>query len=394
MSSRRSLLIVALVVAAGFVIGLRLMRRTPPVPPPAVAKATPAPAAVAIAPEPTRSPQRFVQRTETELPIIDQGLTPAQAKVVAARYREAAQYPRTSRPLTDGMDPIARSRMPKVEPNWDDKHREAKLLAYPSMTAFEAPGDVVIYGEVVELHESEQREADPRGDRPPRLRQARVPASVMRGVIQTTDGRQVATIQFHDDGTHGDAQANDDFFTATYTPDPDRPDDFRGQFQVLALAETAKGEEVTAQTEFVYNVQKAHLTGSYRDSLVDGNLQIDVELEVEDAGTFRVEGTLAATSDASMVGYARGEASLTPGRHWIPMVYWGRIFHKMKKDGPYLLWSVVLSTLGGATPIESDVVPNAHTTGPYTVSQFDDKSFDDPDYTRKADQADAIAAGK
>lgn len=376
-------------------IGRLLLRRTPSAPPPVVAKATPAPATVAVQPQPTRSPARFVQRTETELPILDRTMTPAQAKAVAARYRQAAQYPRTSRPLTDGMDPIGQSRMPKVDPQWDDKHREAKLLAYPSMTAFEAPGDVVIYGEVVELHESEERaKADDRGDRAPRLHQNRVAASAMRGVIQTADGRQVATLAFHDDGTHGDAQADDDFFAATYTPDPDRPDDFRGQFQVLVLAETPKGEEVTAQTEFVYNVQKAHLTRNYRDAIADGNLQIDVEVEVEEAGTFRVEGTLAATSDASMVGYARGEASLEPGRHWIPMVYWGRIFHTMKKDGPYLLWSVVLSTLGGPTPVESDVMPSAHTTGPYTVSDFDEKSFDDPEYTRKADEADAIAAGK
>jgi hypothetical protein len=386
MSSRRVLIVAIVVVAvlAGFFL---LRSAPPPKPPPPAPRASATPESVAVAPAPTASPVRLVQRTETYLEPVDE--SQLAAKQAAARYRKAARYPRTSWPLENGIDPIAKSRMPAVDNDWKGKERQTRLLAYPSLTIFEAPGDIVIYGEVVELHQLEKPpERDSRGDRGPNVRQTRVPATSMRGVIQTADGVQVATIEFRDDGTKGDAQAGDYFFTATYTPDPDRPDDFRGDFQVIVLAETEKGEEVSATTGFTYSVQKAHLTGQYRDSIVQGNLQIEGEVEVEETGRFVLKGTLAATADAKMVGFGKSEVvELTPGTHWIPMTYYGLMFHDMKADGPYTLFSVVLATRVGTTESESDVVPNAHTTAAYKVSDFGDQPFNDPEMMQKAADA-------
>ncbi len=385
MSSRR--LLIAAIVLVALLAGFFLMRPASPPEAPPAPKASPTPARVAVAPESTASPVRLVQRTETYLEPVDE--TKLGAQQAAARYRKAARYPRTSWALEDGIDPIAKSRMPAVDDDWKGKEKTTRLLTYPSLTIFEAPGDVVIYAEVVELHELEQRpEPDAHGDRAPNVRQTRVPATSMRGIIQTMEGVQVATLAFRDDGSKGDAQAGDDFFTVTYTPDPDRPDDFRGEFQVLVLAETAKGEEITATTGFVYSVQKAHLTGHYRDSLVRGNLQIEGEVEVEEAGRFRLKGTLVATADARMVGFATSDVvALEPGTHWIPMTFYGLMFHDMKADGPYSLFSIVLASLAGTTESEGDVVPNAHTTGPYKMTDFGDQPFNDPEYMQKAADA-------
>src|SRR6185369_16292995 len=148
-----------------------------------------------------------------------------------------------------------------------------------------------------------------------------------------------------------------------YTPDPDRPKDFRGQYQAIVQAESEKGDTLTAATSFVYSVQIAHLTGHYRDSIVDGNLQIEVEVAGEDAGRVRVEGTLVTTVDAKMLGYAYADANVAPNATtWIPLTYYGLIFHDMKAPGPYSLFSTMLSTLDSDVAQESDVVPNAHTT--------------------------------
>jgi hypothetical protein len=388
--SRRPLLIVALVAVAGFAAGLFLLRR-PSAPPKPLPRATGTPAAIAIAPTPqaSRTPGQVV-RTETQFePVDDDQITAKQAAAAAARYRKAARYPRTSRPLDDGLDPIATSRSPKVDFEGDDKHREPRLLTYPSITRFEAPNEVTIYAEIVELREVEK---DPRKPDRPRLQSFRVDGRNVRGVIETPDGRQVATLQFRDDGSRGDAQANDKFFTATYTPDPDKPDAFRGKFQVIVRGETPKGDEVTASTEFVYSVQTARLTGQYRDSLVDGNLRIDAEVEAEDPGRYRVEGTLVTTADAKMIGYAYSDVDLVAGRSWVPLTYYGLIFHDMKADGPYSLFSLVLSTLAAdGTPEEGEVVPSPYTTGKYEVGQFGTAPFNDPEYVRKAEHYDAIA---
>ena len=391
--SRRPLLILAVLAVAGLLAAL-LMRRAPeekkPVPVAVQATAV----AVAAAPQPTRSPQRSIVRTETAFePIDDAQITGDQAKAAAARYRKAARYPRTSRPLEEGLDPIATTRIPKVDHEGDGR-REPRLLAYPALTNFEAPGEVVIYAEVVELRMAPDRGERGRDQERERLKQFRIGAQSIRGVLQTNDGVTIAPLQFHDDGTHGDAQPNDDYFTATYTPDPDAPKAFRGQYQVLVQAQPDKGPELTTTTSFVYSVQIAHLTGHYRDAIVDGNLQIDAELEVEEAGRFRIESTLIRTVDAKMITYGYGEADLGIGTHWVPLTYYGLNFHDMKADGPYSMFSTMLSTIDANGAQESDVVPNAHTTKPYKVAEFGKQPFNDPEYTQKAEYYENLARSK
>ena len=75
------------------------------------------------------------------------------------------------------------------------------------------------------------------------------------------------------------------------------------------MAISPDGDPLSATNTFTYTVQTAHLTGSYRDSLVDGNLQIDAEIEVEEPGRFYLEGTLVTAADAKMVGYAYADSS-------------------------------------------------------------------------------------
>ena len=393
MSRRPLLIIVVLLALAGALFAIFGGRAPapPPPPPPPKATATPEPE-VEVKPSP--GPAREIVRTETYFEPLDDGkITAEQAAAAAAKYRKAARFPRSSRPLDDGLDPIATSRAPKVDFEGDAKHPEPRLLAYPSITSFESPGDVVIYAEVVELRMAEAYDEDGKRGRE-RLQQFRTGARAMRGVLQTLDGVTVGPLAFHDDGSHGDATGADDLWTATFTPDPDRPNDFRGQYQAVVQAESLKGDTLDATTTFVYSVQIAHLTGRYRDAIVDGNLQIEAELEVEEAGQFRVEATLVTTSNAKMIGYAHAEADLQPGTHWVPLVYYGLIFHDMKAPGPYSLFSVMLSTLGGPVPQESDVVPNAHTTKAYAIDDFGNEPFNDPELMQRADYYDQQAKAK
>lgn len=394
--ARRPLVILVVFAVVG--VAVALLARRSPAPPKAPAVVAVGPTAPPIAEDegggehPHRAPERTVVRTQTYFEPVDEAkLTSEQAAAAAARYRRAARFPRTSRPLEDGLDPIARSRAPKVDFD-DDKHPEPHLLVYPSLTGFESPSEVVIYAEVMEVQMASAH--DERRPERQRAQQLRTGARSVRGVLQTMDGVVVAPLAFYDDGTHGDAQPEDDLFTATYTPDPDRPNDFRGQYQVVAQAESLKGDTLTASTSFVYSVQIAHLTGRYRDSIVDGNLQVEGEVEVDEPGRFRLEGTLVTTADAKMLGYAYADADLDAGTHWIPLVYYGLIFHDMKAPGPYSLFSVMLSTLGGDVAQESDVVPNAHTTKKYAIDDFGSAPFNDPEYMAKAQHYDDIARAK
>jgi hypothetical protein len=100
------------------------------------------------------------------------------------------------------------------------------------------------------------------------------------------------------------------------------------------------------------------------------------------------------TADAKMLGYGYADVDLTPGTHWVPIMYYGLIFHDMKANGPYSMFSVVLSALGGKSIIESDVVPNAHTTAAYKMSDFGTEPFNDPEYMQKAAHYDEVERQK
>ncbi len=391
MSSRRELLIATAIVVVALVVGFVWMsRRSPEETAPAqrVAAAPQRTAAVAVGPTAASTPQRYTIRTESVIEI-PAGMTPEQAKATAARYRRLARFPRTSRPIEDGIDPIAADRSAKWERSGSPKERGPHLIVFTTDTSYEAPATIVIHAQVVQMEgkeERKQREGDPQ--------EVRVEARAIQGEVRGPNGAPAATIEFRDDGKENDAQADDRFFTASLTPDPDRPDAFRGQHTVEVTALAGSGEELTATTGFFYGVPTAHLTGQYRDSIVDGHLRIEAEVVVEEAGQFQLEGTLVTTANAEMLAYARHVASLTPGTTWIPLTYYGLILRERKADGPYSLFAVTLSRVGNDGLEETDVIPNAHTTRAYAVTDFSDQPFNDPEYLAAADRLDAIAQGR
>ena len=96
-----------------------------------------------------------------------------------------------------------------------------------------------------------------------------------------------------------------------------------------------------------------------------------------------------------LLGYAYADADVAPSATtWIPLTYYGLIFHDMKAPGPYSLFSTMLSTLDSDVAQESDVVPNAHTTKAYKVDEFGSQPFNDPEYMQKAAHYDDLAKSK
>jgi hypothetical protein len=233
------------------------------------------------------------------------------------------------------------------------------LVVWPDRTGFEAPSPIVLYAYLVH----DERKVDPKE---------------IRGQIRTQQGGVLVTLDFHDDGSNGDAQANDRLYTAVVAPGRERAVEFKGAQLVEVRAETANGEERVATTGFLYSIPLAHLTGRYRDEIVDGNLVVSAEVRVDAAGRFHLEATLAEP-DGTPLGWAQNAQVLEPGTAWIPLTYWGLMFRERGANGPYLLASVALSTTGEMPNQKNDVVWSAHMTKPYDVTLFSDRTFDDPD---------------
>lgn len=354
---------VALVLA--FALGVWLTRRPAPTPAPptAIAMASPAsqptPVAEATAPSPSPTVGRRIARTETE--IAPAGVVPEVRSIAGATaddYERRARFPRSSQPIDDGVDPILRDREVTRGKSVGPEGTNPTLVVWPERTGFEAPNPIVLHAYLVH----DERRVDPRA---------------LRGEVRTQRGGVLAALDFRDDGTNGDATANDLVYTAVVTPGRERALDFKGAQLVEVQAETKNGEERDATSGFLYSVPLAHLTGRYRDELVDGNLVVSAEVLVDAQARFHLEATIAA-ADGTPLGWAQNAQVLDAGTAWIPLTYWGLMLRERGVNGPYTLAAVALSTTGEMPNQKNDVVTSAYVTGPYAATQFSDRTFDDP----------------
>jgi hypothetical protein len=376
MRSSRRLVAGLLVLLAGFAAGFFLIRRpareTPATPPAALARAPEDPAA-ADAPAPSPSPRRYEVHTRTVRDAVDPEapqLRPLTA-TAAEDYRRRARFPRSSHPIEDGVDPIARDREVSPGRSMGPEGRDPTLVVYPARATFEAPQPAVVHAYLVQDGE-------------------KVEAGEIRGEVRNQEGLLLADLGFRDEGAEGDAEAQDRIYTAQLAPAPGRAHELKGAQLVEVHAKTLAGELRVATTGFLYSVPLARLTGRYRDSLEDGHLVIAAEVLVEARGRFHLEATLAA-ADGTPLAWAQNALPLEPGTAWIPLTYWGLALRERGVDGPYVLRSVALSTTGEMPNQKNDVAELAYTTRPYRAAQFSDRSFDDPDLLEAAERLEADA---
>ncbi|MCC6847744.1 MAG: hypothetical protein IT294_04525 [Deltaproteobacteria bacterium] len=362
MPSSRSLAPIAALIVA-FALGLLATRRPPAgsAPEPvAIASEAPTALELAAAPSPSPSVVRRTVRTETE--VAPAGVAPevrTLAGAAADDYARRARFPRSSQPLEDGVDPIVRDREVTPGRSMGPEGRRPTLVVWPEKTGFEAPAPIVVHAYLVH----DDRKVDPRA---------------LRGEIRTQHGGVLAALEFHDDGAHGDAIANDLVYTALVAPGRERTLDFKGAQLVEVRAETKTGEERIATSGFLYNVPLAHLTGRYRDEVVDGNLVIRAEVQVDAAARFHLEATLGE-SDGTPLAWAQNAQMLDAGTGWIALTYWGLILRERGAAGPYRLSSVALSTTGEMPNQKNDVVSGAYVTQAHPVTAFSDRPYNDPD---------------
>ncbi len=353
------MIVLVAVVAVG--IGVWLWSRTPQPPHGPEPSRVAAVAATPTVAQPTATRQQATRRPGEPSP---------QVSIAAAPTAEATQKPYASMPITDGLDPIAKERELKIGKSQGRAAKNPRLITFPSLSSFEAPSQIVIYAY---LAEDIERARDD-GKKEVAEDSRRVGAREMRGELRAPDGTSLSELRFHDDGKNGDAEAGDDFFTATYEPERENLD-MNGEVTLVVTAKSMKGDSRTATTTFLYSVPAARLTGNYKDELVDGHLRISAEVDVDEPGTFDLEATVA-DSNAHFIGWAHNTVQLEPGKQWIPLTYSGKIFREHNVDGPYLVWSLALSTISRDPPERNDVVPNALRTKPYTVGDFSDREFD------------------
>jgi len=283
----------------------------------------------------------------------------ALARSAAADYRRRARHPRSSQPLDDGPDPLERDRevtpITARGPNGEDP----TLTVYPLATGFEDPEPAVLHAHLTA------------GGR-------RVGARAIHGTVVTEALEPIGEIAFRDDGSGGDATANDRVYTAVFVPGPEAVPALSRSFMVQVVATTRADDERRAATSFLYSHPHAQLTGNYRDAVVNGSLEIGVEVEVATAGRFHLEATLYDAAGSRKIAWAQAADALEPGRHWMALPFYGLILRERGVAGPYLLRWVALSTTTRMPNAKNRLSEARHLTAPYDLARFTDRPFDDP----------------
>jgi hypothetical protein len=274
-------------------------------------------------------------------------------------YRRRAQYPEWSQPLEEGEDPILRDRAvsPVIAKGQD---ADTTLTVFPERVSFESPDSVLLYAFLTVGGE-------------------RVAARDMRGQILTEALQPIAELAYSDDGRGADAAAGDHVYSARFAPAPGGDSALSESFLVRVFAVTSENDEIVGVTGFQYSNPDAQLTGGYRDRLADGGLTVDAEVAVRNAGRFHVEATLYDRDGQRPIAWAQEARELAPGRHWMPLRFFGRVLRERAIDGPYVLRFVALSTVTQMPNAKNRLVENAHVTAAYDADQFSDAPFDDAD---------------
>ncbi|NNE06339.1 MAG: hypothetical protein HKN15_11510 [Xanthomonadales bacterium] len=147
------------------------------------------------------------------------------------------------------------------------------------------------------------------------------------------------------EGGNGDAApvrlaVQTDGKAATAVFEPDRQwSGYVGKVRVRAQFSAEGLSSRSGELDFFFTGSEripATFTGAFRDRLGDGDLLIDVGLDVKKEGVFRVEGNLF-DANGQPFGWARFEGPLAPGASIATLRFYGLLFHDAQAQGPYTL---------------------------------------------------------
>ena len=137
---------------------------------------------------PRRRPRRTTIRTETEIaPTLEEPQMRLDHGETADDYVRRARFPRSSQPIEDGVDPIARDREVTRGKSVGPEGTNPTLVVWPERTGFEAPSPIVH----LRLPRPRRAQGRAEGDRTARSAPSKAVSS--------------PALEFNDDGTNGDA---------------------------------------------------------------------------------------------------------------------------------------------------------------------------------------------
>lgn len=164
----------------------------------------------------------------------------------------------------------------------------------------------------------------------------RLPLDITQVVVvnQTNKDRLPSPIFQGDDGSNGDAAANDRIYTVVVRP---RPKDWGWiNVGVNVAVQNHSHTMTTAWFSSPHNV--AEFKEGQTDSIKDGHLQVTVPVLIHKAGYYLFQANLLEQGgEQTPIATSDWKGSLEPGLHSIPMIFFGKIINDSEINGPYVM---------------------------------------------------------
>lgn len=193
-------------------------------------------------------------------------------------------------------------------------------------------------------------------------------------------GEGVIALALRDDGSNGDATANDGVYSATRTSGS------AGLYPALVIAEgtDAQGHRFSREAFGLATVShgQAHAT-AFRDVARDTNgngyfdeLVVEAGVHADAAGDYQVLAEL--TDSAGHVHQASIRRSLAAGDNTIPLIFAGRDLYRDRIDGPYRLTAFRMAQDNGIELLPTEDLADAHATAAYAYAAFEHDRIEVP----------------
>lgn len=279
---------------------------------------------------------------------------------LADRYRQRSRYPADSGPLTGPQaNRLAARQRVAAKVIAGESEDDPVLTIYPERPQFVVPDPIVFHAHLD-------------------LRSRRVAGDGLEMRFTDLQGVTLGMAPLRDDGQGDDKVGGDLVYTASLQP--------AQALSGICYAEvTADGGTPLGRISFQVHRPDAVLTGQYRERLVEGSLEIAAQVEVKAAGRFHLEASLYDLN-GNPLSWAQKAMRLKPGRHWIPLRFYGLAMRERGLPGPYVLRYASLSTTNAMPTSRARLVENAYITQAYSAQEFTAEPYNRRDLLQAAER--------
>lgn len=222
----------------------------------------------------------------------------------------------------------------------------------------------------------------------------RLPINVVTAWVMLTSGSKpgrAVQLKYHDDGVDGDAVSGDRRYSNRFVPSAFK------ELSEPALARVEVEVEVDGVhkrmvRDFTYAPRQVLTMVGVSDAVADGSLLVNVEVDAHEPGTFSVEANVYDATGKTPIASAASTLALAVGKAVVPLKFFGKAFHDVGADGPYVVKDFrgfLLQPGAQANVWWSDA--RAHTTQPFKRSDFSSAEWDSPEKRARIANLEALA---